>query len=147
MEYNVPLTNDVSGVSTVSPRPLADTAHPYEPCSQVGDAYTLSCYHELPQWWVQVIPDKDSLGVLCEAITNEQDRQACFQGLGSTIPSSFAYDVDKTIAYCAHLLKGEGHSLCVLAASGAFSTSANDKVGAQKLCATIRPDEPYHCSP
>lgn len=64
----------------------ADT--PYEPCHGIVPMPSrASCYFVLPEWWLYVGKDFQTIGELCHALEIEGHREACFLGMGGALYS------------------------------------------------------------
>lgn len=135
MEYNVPLSETgVKGIRTSQPRSL-DTKNVYAPCDTVPLQFRESCYHQLPQWWYQVLErDIARMGVLCRAIIIPVLQDRCIQGIGNIAASSADYDVLKTKELCDTLPDQKARYTCIVVASWTFKTNLNDSDKAHALC-------------
>lgn len=140
MEYNVPLTVAENGSFSVASRVLPEGASPYTPCPTLPAKYREGCYYSLPQWWKQIyINDFKRIGVLCEGLENEREKNACLIGTGSIAAPTSEFMPSRTIALCDDMPSPPGRSTCLASAAGAYRSNQGDEVGARIVCEAASP--------
>jgi hypothetical protein len=144
MEYNVPLI--VNGSTyRVTARPLGDPEQPFAPCTEIGEKFRTSCYHELPQWWNQVYSGSfERMGVLCASVVQPEQRRNCFAGIGNIAGSVAGYDADAVIALCGKM-PDTGRDTCLLNAAWSFTANVNEPESALHVCKEISEASRQRC--
>lgn len=134
MEYNVPIIITAT-TSFVRFREF-NVETPYVPCPVLPERFRSSCYHELGQWWDKFI-SYNKIGMLCGAVTNTQEQEACFRGVGNVAAPSSQYDVGETIKKCNEMPPTQARIFCREAASWSFFTAPEFKEAAHRVCVRV----------
>ena len=146
MEYNVPLSVREDGTFALQTRPLLNPEEPYHPCTEVSPEFRVSCYHELPQWWMQVyMADFKTMGAQCADAPGESFISACFAGLGNIVASFAKYDPEKSAELCALMPSETWRRVCILNAAWSFETDARSRERAGSLCEYLPSSERQTC--
>lgn len=136
MEYNFPVLIDGQGaeLTTRSFEPAA----PYDPCPDVPARFSESCYHELPQWWLQVYSTEfsDLIG-LCQNIAEDKHRAACYEGVGAMTASGTDYDPREAAEICFSIVEPAGQRRCHLAAREGFFFSDRHFLKVEQYCQLV----------
>jgi hypothetical protein len=132
MEYNEHTMATASGAG--SSRPLdPDNAH--APCNSVPVKYRQACYFEQAGWWHRAFSlDTPRAWALCEEVSDRDEREACFRGLGNTIGPSTEYDPKASRAQCDLLRTSEGRDLCKQGAAWTFLSDPERAERAPEVC-------------
>ncbi len=146
MEYNVPLNVLPNNMLATAPRKLSDRSKPYDVCPTLDQRFQSSCYHELPQWWLQVYSDDFKvLASLCDSAPGDSFQNACFGGVGQIIASSAGYEVEKTKEFCSLMPTEHRRNECLYAGAKAFSFNIGDTKHAEELCNVLPDTMKEHC--
>jgi hypothetical protein len=141
MEYNFHTMESESVVGYS--RPLTEDV--FAPCSNLDSSYQPSCYLEQVQWWEGIFNrDYKKIGVLCEEIAEEVNRQACFHGVGNYIASFTMHDVQKILHLCTLMPSATGRAECHEGASWLIRGDGSFVDDARLLCDAL--SEPYRSS-
>ncbi len=144
MEYNVPLAISDEGLFTAAPRPF-NPETPYDPCPLLSKDIQPACFHELPQWWHETFgSDFSRPGALCNAIVEVEHKNACFSGLGSTVPLFSSFDVLAIQEACDQMPTEATVVICLQRAAWALR-GYDDLEGARELCSDLTPKERMQC--
>lgn len=142
MQYNLPITVG-SGISQLQKRPLK-MSEPYEPCPNLAYEFRQACYYELTQLWDKFY-DYDRIGQLCYDITDEEEKTACYKGVGNVAAPTTQFDVNETIALCKKMPEAAGQVHCLSQASWSFHGSENAKALAPLVCKSLSEKEKTNC--
>lgn len=148
MEYNVPLAVNDAGVFSLQTRPLLNPEEPYHPCTEVSAEFRLSCYHELPQWWMQVYrADFKAMGAYCVASAEKELSDACLAGLGNIVASFAKYEAEQSTALCRLMPDEASRRICTVNAAWSFGTDVDSQEKALALCASLPTEDREECLP
>ncbi len=142
MEYNYHTMEDPSSVKS---RAL-DAKDPYAPCSSLPDKFLQACYFEQASWWEKVYSrDYQKIGVLCQAINGDMEKDACFRGIGNVAAPSSNYDVPKTIEACSYMPSKSTMVLCRDGASWGFTADPSYTRFAAGICQGLEIADQKEC--
>jgi hypothetical protein len=134
MEYNMPLQGSDSTFITAAR--TYDGAAPYGACLSVPVRFQPACFLELSSWWEQVLnADYTKIGLLCKDIVNNDNKDACFLGVGYAAGPSRNYSVELTVEVCDTMPDVESQLLCRAGASWSFFANPPFRPLAPDLCA------------
>jgi hypothetical protein len=144
MEYNEPEIQNET-LRMVVQRPLGAEERPYAPCPDVDSKYRPACYQQLAQWWSQLFHnDFTHMGALCTGITDGQNRETCFSGIGPVAASTAGYDQKKTAITCMKMPE-DARDTCLKNAAWSFSANIGDRSGGERLCKQVSLGERQQC--
>lgn len=148
MEYNIPLVENAEGVFSVSARTLSDSTRPYEPCSSLPERFGLACYHELPQWWLEVF-DEDimRIGQLCANAPTVENQTSCFAGVGNIAWMTVGGGEDNVVAFCNRMPSTEAQQTCIIHAGWSLPSSIKATGAQERLCNHLPEPERTECLP
>lgn len=102
MEYNIRTMHGLGGrgfvIREFEPR------NPYNPCSKLEGERQQRCYYELPYWWIAVTGgDFSKMGRWCADISDAENQESCFRGIGHVVPWASGYNDRLITAQCANM--------------------------------------------
>ena len=144
MEYNFHTME--SQVTEGYIRPLTEDV--FAPCNSLESVYQVSCYMEQVQWWSSIFNnDYKKIGLLCDEIVAEVNKQACFHGVGNYASVFASHDIEDIIGLCALMPSEkrkvechEGASWTVRGADGAYTDKA------RLLCDALSEPDRTNCN-
>ncbi len=146
MEYNVPLVTREDGSIGVESRSLADAHKPFDVCPSMPAQFKQSCYHELPQWWTQVLTtDMGDMGRLCATVEEEQLKNACLMGVSNIIPSQAAYDAQTIISMCNEMPTPKSIDECLVGAAWGLVKNFHLNEAGTQVCKTASAGVRHQC--
>lgn len=145
MEYNLPLQPVSVAQTVMNPRPFNEEES-YAPCPSVPEAFRLSCYHELPQWWAQSFGhDFGKVGRLCGGAPEGTEREECFEGAGAVAVAAVGFSPADIASVCDTMPNVRGADFCREGA--AWLVKDESKESAALLCAPLSDDVRVFCPP
>lgn len=124
MEYDLPFMEGNDGFYT-SVRPMGDD--PFEPCFSLPLQHKFGCLVTHGQWWDAVYEhDFAYMGTLCNQLTDQEERDYCFEGVGQIIAPGSNYDPENMRTLCQLMPDEKTRMDCIVKA--AWSTTSNEKV-------------------
>lgn len=136
MEYNTPI--NFSLTDTVQKPRSFDPEHPFEPCVSVVRKYRTSCYFEIGLWWKQMLGgDFAQVGALCGRIEDEDEREACYLGVGGVAAPTADFDIPSLAALCEKMPTREGALLCSAGASWTFWAIPERREKSRDVCTAL----------
>lgn len=134
MEHNFPTGIKNENNSDIGIRQVVNSKY-YEPCSSVKKRFRVSCYFEQASWWREVFQaDYAKIGEMCNNIDIEDQRTACFEGIGDVIASSSDYSLELSIGACAKMPGRYEEALCRAGVSWAFFSNPSHTDNSEKAC-------------
>jgi hypothetical protein len=117
----------------------------YFPCTDVDAKYTQACYFEMPSWWLASNNlDYQKAGLLCEGVSDETDKTACYRGAGNSIAGMTKYSLNDIAQACRLMPNKEGEVLCIEGATWIVSAQPEFKDVWRELCEPYSEDEEYY---
>lgn len=144
MEFNIPI-RFYDGQFHSVPREL-NQADPFEPCNNVDEQFRESCYHELPQWWSQVMgQDYRTLGEMCASVTVQNYSRACFIGIGTIVAPNADFEPYNTLYGCNRIRDERGAYLCRASAAWHVSRFGEGIESSRIVCGETKPEFDFSC--
>lgn len=103
----------------------------YGECPSLPQKYRQACYHFLPAVWDR---DYQTIGKYCNHISNTEERDSCFNGVGTYLPLFTKFDVELTIKHCEQMPNSQAVNECLVTASWIFYSHPQYKKEAPKIC-------------
>lgn len=124
-----------------------DPLNPYGQCKIVPEKYQLSCYYDLPNWWLsQYNDDYVKLGELCQAIGNVTKKKVCLMGIGHVAAQDYTFNVEKVIKACDKIQDYQDDLECRVGAVWRYYASYNkNKKKASLFCAGLKNEDVDLC--
>ena len=142
MEYNLP-TLIGENTAESSSRQFA-AAQPYGPCRDIAGDFHLSCFYELPQWWLSSM-DAARAEQLCAAVKQRDDREVCFLGLGNYLAGLKHFEIQETISACGQLPDAGAKTFCLAGAAWAFFSMPEKRSFSAGLCSSLSAGDQKIC--
>jgi hypothetical protein len=94
-------------------QPGMNTQDLYSTCEEAPEEDRLSCYYFMPQWWAATTKeDYKRLGEICEGISDEMYKTACFLKTGTEISDRGKLNVDRSVSNCRLMPSLKAEALC-----------------------------------
>ncbi len=131
MEYNF---NFARHTGAFKPRPVISSLE-YSPCLALPDEYQHACYYALPEWWNSYYKnDFKKIDVLCQKVSNKNNKESCYLGAGDIAANSTFLDLEKTFEKCNIITSSQNNLLCKAGAYAVFERSNRLTSETEKLC-------------
>lgn len=143
MEYNVPIKFSSAGISS-NIRPFS-SGEPYAPCPSLPQEFREPCYYEMAQWWNKFI-DFEEILEFCDRVVSNEERWACFRGVGKIAAPMSDYNIEKTKSLCEKISRKEGMFWCKIEASGALFFQPHTEEVAIQVCEGMPEDFLNRCA-
>lgn len=120
-----------------------------EPCDTVPAEAQDVCYFWQPQWWQQILIGQGEelerrfveIGKRCEALRDEENKRACFEGTGPIAAAAVRFDPLSAAALCdAAGSVPQQRLYCRAYVAGALYTADGDDSRAKVACAGLPHD-------
>ena len=139
IEYHFPFLLQQKTISTIK---QFEESNPYDPCPTVPSDAKRDCYYIIPLWWFNALgQDYERMGSLCNALSNQQDKEACFVGIGRGVVALGNDSVEEALKACSSMPGSESRKLCLAAAHWTFL----DRSKAEILCNSIPQEDRADC--
>jgi hypothetical protein len=130
-----------------SPDRWAKKDDPFYPCddSRIDKKYHLACWSNQPALMYQLFGrDIKKVGLKCDQVGDEKNREMCFDGLSRQIHPLTAGKTPRTFELCALLPSFKWNNYCV-GVNAASSYGVGDRNIPFELCANIHPTGKLDC--
>lgn len=136
MEYNTHLLEHAPDIFKGALRPLG--SDPHAPCSFLSLPYRGMCYFEQASWWSGIYEGNvERIAELCDSVSGERERSACFEGMGKAIAWNRPSDVAYIVEGCRLATRREDAFSCrVSGAATSYARTGNKQV-AVRICEVL----------
>lgn len=118
----------------------------HKPCATLPHRYRAACYFEQPDWWKEVLNrDYKYIGSLCEALTSQQEKDACFFGLGFTLSRELDEGLEQTRSVCAAIQNADIQKNCRIGTAWFYFRVPGRQEWAVALCNKLASAERGRC--
>lgn len=133
MENNFPTIFDKDGVGTVTTREAHSNL--LEPCLSVPDKFKQACYYEQASWWTQLFKgDAKKISGFCMSISNTDQRDSCFLGMGNSAAEVSQYDVNYVNDICSKVNDKRSEAVCRAGGAWAFFANPAQRALSESVC-------------
>ncbi len=147
MEYNFRI---MEAEPTKRNRPFSIESR-NEPCDFVQKDSRMACYFNQPEWWrASLMNEPDLIEKLvgfCEEVSNENERQSCFRGIGYSHAPQVHFDPSEGSKFCDKIHSpSNGRVWCREGLAWAMYADPTFRSGALLACTIgLSPDEAEKC--